>query len=287
VEDIIIFRTTADLGGQAETDTPQVEVQASESDPWQAANAEGSSPATDAEGHRYTTLKEYLERNKERHENRVYYATDETSQTTYIDLHKNQGLEVLFLDSFIDTPHFINFLEREYSDLKFSRVDADLDDSIVDQDKSGEIVDPKTNKTRSEQIKEVFEQAINRPRVNVKVQALKADDPQGTPPAMVLLPEETRRMQEMMAMMQQDNFKFPDEHILMVNSNHPLVQNVLAMSQGSIIQGAGVSSSGDTAALLAQHIYDLALMAQRGFDADSMKTFVGRSNQVLTKLTER
>jgi molecular chaperone HtpG len=28
-------------------------------------------------------------------------------------------------------------------------------------------------------------------------------------------------------------------------------------------------------------------MAQKGFDADGMKAFVERSNQVLTKLTER
>jgi molecular chaperone HtpG len=285
VEDLIIYRSSSDLASP-EADQPKVEVQASEDDPWKETSPEGT-VAKDELGQSYTTLKEYLDRNKERHENRVYYATDEAVQATYVDLHKNQGLEVLFMDTFIDT-HFIPFLEREYTDVKFSRVDADLDDSLVDQDKANEIVDPTTQKTRSEQIKELFEKAIDNSRINVKVQALKSDDPQGTPPAMVLLPEATRRMQEMAAMMQQDGFQFPDDHILMVNSNHPLIQNLLSLGQSSIITAGGAtSSSGELATSLCKHVYDLALMAQKGFDADGMKGFVARSNQVLTQLTER
>jgi molecular chaperone HtpG len=38
---------------------------------------------------------------------------------------------------------------------------------------------------------------------------------------------------------------------------------------------------------MCQHIYDLALMAQKGFDAEGMKSFVERSNRVLTRLTNK
>ena len=55
---------------------------------------------------------------------------------------------------------FIPFLEREYSDVKFSRVDADLDETLIDKDQAAEIVDPTTNKTRSEVIKELFEASL-------------------------------------------------------------------------------------------------------------------------------
>jgi molecular chaperone HtpG len=58
------------------------------------------------------------------------------------------------------------------------------------------------------------------------------------------------------------------------------------MNQGSIIQPDGSSSTNDMTTLICQHIYDLALMAQKGFDADGMKSFVERSNQVLTRLTK-
>ncbi len=279
VEDILVFRTTAKLASE---EPAKVEVQSEEGDAWETVPSEEIA-AVDEQGFSYTTLNEYLERNKEKHENRVFYSTDPTAQSTYVELHKSQGLEVLFMDSFIDT-HFVSFLEREYNDVQFSRVDSELDETLLDTDKESEIVDPATNKTRSDQIKELFELALDKPKLNIKTQALKSDDP-STPPAMVLLPEALRRLRDMTALMQQQTAEFPEEHILMVNTAHPLVENVLKLSQGSIVTGDGESPSAQTAKQLCQHIYDLALMAQKSFTADDMKAFVERSNKVLTYLT--
>jgi molecular chaperone HtpG len=257
VQDIIIYRTTASTQG--------------EGDVWQ----EGSNKA------HYTTLKDYLERAKNRHANRVFYATDEVAQTTYITLHKNQGLEVLFLDSFIDT-HFISHLEREYTDVKFMRVDADLDASLIDANKSAEIVDPKTNKTRSELAQELFKKYLDKPKITIRTESLSGD----APPAMILLPEAMRRLRDMTALLQQQKAEFPEDHTLVINTAHPLVENLIHLAQGSVI----ISSSGDSPRQeliknLCQHIYDLALMAQKGFDPESMKTFLDRASMVLTRLT--
>jgi molecular chaperone HtpG len=259
-EDITIFRTT-----------------------WQPT---ASDDAWSAEpGHNFTTLKEYLERNKEKNENRVFYCTDEVTQATYVSLYKNRGIEVLFLDSFIDN-HFATFLEREFSEVKFSRIDSDLDESLIEQETS-EVVDPTTNQTLSDRMNEIFTNALAKPKLTIRTQSLKSDNQAAMPPAMVLLPEEQRRMQEMMAMMQQQLPEFPEEHILMVNTAHPLIQNLAAMSPSSIVQADGTSSKQELVDDLCQHIYDLALMAQKGFNADTMNAFVERSNQVLTQLTSR
>lgn len=275
VEDIVIFRTTWQ---EPASEAPKVEVETAEGDIWKE-----ETPSNTIEGKTYTTLKEYLERNKERHENRVFYCTDEVAQATYVNLYKSRGIEVLFLDSFIDS-HFATFLEREYSEVKFARVDADLDESLIEKDAS-EIVDPTTNKTLSDRIKDLFSGALHKPKLTIRTESLKADDPASAPPAMVLLPEEQRRMQEMMALMQQQQAQFPEEHILLLNTAHPLIQNLANLSQGSL---EGVASpSADLANMICHHIYDLALMAQKGFDADGMKSFVERSNQVLTQLTDR
>jgi molecular chaperone HtpG len=284
IEDIIIYRTTF----IAPVEVPEATTEGD--DAWKTAQL--SLP--------YTTLAEYLARNKERHsktdaptegeeakfENRVFYATDEASQAPYIQLHKSQGLEVLFLDSFIDT-HFVSFLEREHSDVKFSRVDAELDSSLIQSDDAPEIIDPNTNKTRSEQIKDIFSIALNKPKVTIRTESLKGDNAQSTPPAMVLLPESARRMQEMMAMMQQQSAGFPEEHTLVINTAHPLIQNLANINQGSIVGAEGESPNQQLVELVCHHIYDLALMAQKGVDAEGMNAFVDRSNQVLTKLTER
>lgn len=281
VEDILIYRTT-----YKPPETPvQVAVQTAEGDAWQEATAKTPLEAIEQEG--YTTLKAYLERHKERHENRVFYCTDPRSQSTYVELYKNQGLEILFFDSFIDTNYFIPFLEREYSDVKFTRVDSELDSTLLEQDQASEIIDPASNKTRAELIKEIFAKALDNSRINIKTEALKSDDPQATPPAIVLLPEAMRRLQEMTAMMQQKAMAFPEEHILMINTNHPLIQQIIQISQGSIVTGSGESPSAQLAKMLCQHVYDLALIAQKGFDAEGMQAFVERSNRVLTKLTEK
>jgi molecular chaperone HtpG len=283
VESLLLYRTT--YQATASSETPTVEVQTDEGDAWQDVSTE-KNEGNPYEKAGYTTLKAYLERNKEKHENRVFYCTDQTTQATYVELYKNQGIEILFMDSFIDTNYFIPFLEREYSDVKFSRVDSELDQTLLEKDKADEIIDPTTNKSRSEQIKELFEKALNKPQVNIRTESLKADDPQSTPPAMVLLPEAMRRLQEMTAMMQQQTMAFPEQHILVINTNHPLIQNILSLSQGSIVQGAGESPSGELAKYLCQHVYDLALMAQKGFDAEGIKGFIERSNTVLTRLTK-
>jgi molecular chaperone HtpG len=280
LEDIIIYRTTADLK-PAESDQPAVEVQAEAGDAWKEVSSDSKT-----EGPSYTTLDEYLERNKARHENQAFYCTDPVAQATYVQLHKSQGLEVLFMDSFID-PHFISFLEREHTEVKFSRVDAEIDDKLIEQDKASEIVDPSTNKTRSEQIKEIFEKALNQPKLTIRTEALKSEDPQGTPPAMVLLPEFLRRLRDMNALVSQESAKFPDEHILLVNTAHPLIQHLTELSQSGIIQGEGKSPSAELADMICHHVYDLALMAQKGFDAEGMTTFVERSNRLLTRLTEQ
>lgn len=253
VQDIIIYRTTAEL----------------------------SSPGAGDQKFHYTTLKDYLERAKDRHANRVFYATDEVAQATYIALHQNQGLEVLFLDSFIDT-HFISYLEREYTDVKFTRVDADLDASLIDANKSAEIIDPKTNKTRSELVQELFKQYLDKPKVTIRTESLSGS----APPAMILLPEALRRLRDMTALLQQQKAEFPEEHTLVVNMAHPLVENLVSLSQGGIIvQSSGDSPRQELMKNLCQHIYDLALMAQKGFDPESMKSFLDRASLVLTRLT--
>lgn len=234
----------------------------------------------------YTTLQDYLERNKNSHENQVFYTSDPVAQSTYIDLHRAQGLEVITLDSFIDS-HFIHFLEREFGEVKFARVDAELSDRLINQDAKTELIDPKTNKTKSDHLQEIFRSALANPKLVIRTEALKYEDPTSAPPAMILLPESARRMQEMAALMQQTNAPFPEDHILLVNTSHPLMENLLSLDQSMILSATGQpSQSQELAKLICNHIYDLALIAQKGFDVKGMKAFLDRSNKLLIHLTK-
>jgi len=229
----------------------------------------------------YTTLQDYLDRNKDRHPNRVFYTSDPIGQSQYVNLHRSQGLEVLTLDSIIDSA-FIQFLEREYKNVRFSRVDAEIDDRLLDKEAKTELVDPKTNKTKSDRLKELFQRVLNKPKLTIRTEALKSPD---SPPAMILLPETSRRLQEMTMLLQQTNVAFPEDHIFLINTAHPLMDYLLKLDQGSLVLPAGQSND-DTLSLLCNHIYDLAMLSQRSFDPKIMQGFLDRSVQVLTKLAK-
>jgi molecular chaperone HtpG len=185
----------------------------------------------------YTTLQDYLDRNKDRHPNRVFYTSDPIGQSQYVNLHRSQGLEVLTLDSIIDSA-FIQFLEREYKDVRFSRVDAEIDDRLLDKEAKTELVDPKTNKTKSDRLKELFQRVLNKPKLTIRTEALKSPD---SPPSMILLPETSRRLQEMTMLLQQTNVAFPEDHIFLINTAHPLMDYLLKLDQGSLVLPAGQS----------------------------------------------
>jgi molecular chaperone HtpG len=224
----------------------------------------------------YVTLKEYLERTREKQNKRVYYATDEAAQSAYIDLHRSQGLEVIMLDSWIDS-HFSSFLEREYREegIQFKRVDSELDEALINKDKAAELVDPLTQKTRSEKLVDLFHQALGKEKLQIKAEALKSE----SVPAMILLPETLRRLQELNAILQQKPMEFLEEHTLVVNTAHPLIQNLQALAEEG--------RDPELVNLICNHIYDLALITQKSFDPAAARAFVQRSNEVLTRLTRR
>jgi molecular chaperone HtpG len=224
----------------------------------------------------YTTLAEYLERNKElltdspQKEKKVYYASDTSAQANYLELLKAQGVEALVLDSFIDS-HFVNFLERHNPEARFARVDSEIHEQTLEQDKANELVDTKTNKTRTEQLVDLFKVKLHLPKLNVRAEALKTQ----TIPAVLLLPESLRRFKEMTALMQQKQMEFLEDHTLVLNTNHPLIQNIPQL------EDEGLSE------LVCRHVYDLALLSQKNFDAETMGQFIQRSNEVLTRLSGR
>ena len=103
---------------------------------------------------------------------------------------------MLKLETVIDT-QFIPWLESRHDDLKFQRVDAELDDSF--QDDQTELSD-QDGTTQSETLRTLLKDALANDKVTIQVQSLKADN---APPTMILLPEQMRRLNDMGALMEQ------------------------------------------------------------------------------------
>ena len=219
---------------------------------------------------KYTTLPEYLERAKEKHENKVYYANDEGTQATYLKLFKSQGMEVLILDAMIDN-HFIQFLESKNPDLKFERVDSDVTENLLESDPANEIVEGSDNKTKGERIEQVFKDGLDQIKgLTIRIETLKDD----TVPGIILLNEQSRRFKEMTSMMGQGS-EMPDlfaDHTLMVNTASPAVEKVLKLQE-----------EGDTefADMLMNQIYDLAMLSHQAINKERMAGFLERSGKLL------
>jgi len=189
---------------------------------------------------------------------------------------------VLLADTFIDT-QFIPWLEYRHEDLKFQRVDSELDESL--QEKEGELADA-DGKDNSEKLRDLFKAALANDKVTIQVQALKGDN---APAALILLPEQMRRLNDMGALMEQRLPGLPDHHVLLVNRKHALVEGLLKLSAGAVITGAGGGSSPSQqlADDLGRHLYEMARLAVGGLEPNQLAGFQQRSADLMGRLMQR
>jgi len=78
----------------------------------------------------YVTVDEYKTRNQvSEGKTRVWYAASEDTQVSYLNLMKEQGLEVIFQSSPLDT-HLYQQLEQKLENVEFIRVDSEVNELL-------------------------------------------------------------------------------------------------------------------------------------------------------------
>ena len=162
-------------------------------------------------------------------------------------------------------------------------MDSELDESL--QEKEGELADA-DGKDNSEKLRDLFKAALANDKVTIQVQALKGDN---APAALILLPEQMRRLNDMGALMEQRLPGLPDHHVLLVNRKHALVEGLLKLSAGAVITGAGGGSSPSQqlADDLGRHLYEMARLAVGGLEPNQLAGFQKRSADLMGRLMQR
>ena len=217
--------------------------------------------------HTEEEARENTEENKDEKElekTTVFYVTDPVQQSQYINMFKEARKNAVILSHNIDTA-FISHLEQRDQELQFKRIDADLTEEL----KGEGAADEDTAKT----LTELFRKNLNKEKLEVKVESLKNE----AVSAMMMLSEESRRMQDMMKMYNMygmDPGMFGGQETLVLNINHPLVK-FLAENQES-----------EHAAVICEQLYDLAMISHKQLSPDEMTKFVQRSNDILMLLTK-
>ena len=258
---------------------------------------------------KYLTLKDCLEENKERFENHIFYVTDEKEQSQYINMFREQKIDAVILPQAIDNP-FISRLEQKNKDLKFSRIDADLDDAFKEKTEDAGEEEKKVNEALGKAVKK----AIGNDRLTVRIETLKDADIA----SILTLSEESRRMQDMMKQYGMgDTSMFAGEgETLVLNSAHPLVaflrSKVVVTDKEKAAADAAApaeeKAAGETAAAaeaqpeekaaeeapkkpsltkqICEQLYDLARIQHGSLSPDRMAGFIRRSNAIMQALAE-
>ena len=153
----------------------------------------------------------------------ILYASDKQAQHSYIQNAKNNGYEVLLLDSPI-VSHLIQKLETSKENIQFARVDSDHIDNLINKDKNKI---SKLNEDQKKELEEIVKNIINDEKFVIKLESMDSKEN----PFIITNPEFMRRMKEMQqsggggGMFGAGNM--PEMFNLVINTNSDLISQIV------------------------------------------------------------
>jgi len=219
----------------------------------------------------YFTLKEYEDKVKpnqtDKDKNVIYlYSTDAAKQHSFIESAKAKAYDVLLLEGVLDS-HFISNLEQKLEKTQLKRVDSEIIDKLISKDDKIASV---LSSTEEEQVKSVFEKAINNKNMTLAIESLSPDDL----PVTVTMSEWMRRMKDMARTGGGGGMSFmggmPDNYNVAINGNHHIIQKILK------------AETEEQKLKLAKQSYDLALLSQSMLSGADLTNFIKRSVELVS-----
>ena len=184
---------------------------------------------------KYFTFEEYKTLIKDNQTDKdgtlVYlYTTNKDEQYSYIQAAKDKGYSVLVMNGQLDI-HAIGQLEQKWDKVRFTRVDGDTIDKLIAKDNAAEV---SLNDDQKQALEEIFKSQmpkIEKTEFMVSLEALG----ETSQPVVLTQSEYMRRMREMSAMQPGMSFygEMPDSFTLVVNTQHPLVKDILSSEEAS------------------------------------------------------
>lgn len=213
----------------------------------------------------WTTVEDYLERNRTKTNDKVLYTRDEKHLSHVINLYKEKNIEVLCANSPIDS-YLINFLERKIAPAKFQRIDAEVNENLIDKSRE---------KSEDSMLADFIRSKLGDDQITVEAKSLASD----TLPGFIIISEESRRFREyMMSLDKKGGASFPqmDKKTFVVNTNNPLMGTIQSLDK----------KNPQIAGELVRQVYDLSLLSQREMDPAGLNDFIARSTKVLQDMAE-
>lgn len=222
----------------------------------------------------WMTVEEYIELNKDKHKDKVFYSLEDKHNTNVLNLYKEKGIQVLHTHTNLDL-HLFSFLEGKHAPARFQRIDSQIDDSLLDASKEKTILN-EDGKSEASLIADFVKTSLGLENLEVEAKSLSGD----SIPGFVMLDENMRRMRDTMLAsgrdMAMDQWDSMTKRTFIINTNNSLVTTLQSLQ----------NSNPELAKDLVRHVYDSALLSQKELNPDALNEFLARSNRVMESLAK-
>lgn len=205
---------------------------------------------------------------------KIYYTVRDGQNDHLHAIYKEKNVDVVVLGHPVD-PYLISAIEKYASGTTFQRLDASLDEHIVDKDREKSEVNAE-GVSESTQLADYIRQKMDNDKIEVEAKSLKSDSIS----ALLVMDENTRRMRDYMTQMDPtgasgllNSFKKK----MVVNTNSPLIQAIKELE----------GEDPELATQLVHEVYDLALLTQREMQENTLSDFINRTNRLLESLVRK
>lgn len=223
----------------------------------------------------WTTVEEYLERNRNKTDNKVIYILGDEDRSSFVEMYRQKGIEILCINNQLDT-HLLHYLEGKLHGTKFQRVDAAVEETLIDKEREKTLLDAE-GKTEASRIADFFRKNLRAANIEVEAKSLASD----SVPGFIMIEEQQRRMRDYMKALAPEGdmgeLGSMGKRTFVVNTNNPLVFSIAALED----------IDRELSHEMANHLYELALLSQRELDPKALHDFVAHNTRILEKLSEK
>lgn len=220
----------------------------------------------------WKTVEEYLNINRAKTKDKIFYTRDEKHASHFLDVYHKKGIEVLCASNPID-PYVMQYVEKVLPSIIFQRIDAGIDENILDKDREKTILDA-TGKSEASHLADFIRNRLGDDKIAVEAKSLASE----ALPGFVVIEEKQRRMRDYLMQLDPkdaaNKMQAMGGQTFVVNTNHPLMAAIQKLD----------SIDPELSKDLVKETYELALLSQREMNPSALNEFVARSNRVLEKL---
>lgn len=220
----------------------------------------------------WTTISKYVEDNGSKTKDKIFYTRDPDHALHFLEMYSQNGIEVLCADAPID-PYLMQFLEKKLSPVSFQRIDAGIDENILDKSKEKIVLDA-SGKTEAAHLADFIRSKLADDKITVEAKSLANE----SLPGFILIDENQRRMRDYLMSLDPKEANSRMEHLtnhtFVINTNNPFIAAIQKIN----------TIDAELAKDLVKQSYDTALLSQREMNPASLNEFIQRNNRVLEKL---